>query len=344
LLTLSNPHLSPRPSFFTSLSTIVAICTSSANSHFPIPMLHYPANPSFHPPALPMAHSFQKRASTSCCSSSTSVKRQKLLTIQHRLETLDDFLPLLPSLIYFLWFDNLTLCSNHPKNISSFRKFIQSMIQSTNLSLPSLLLALYYIYKLKNNLPKTLSKNIGSEYRLFIVSLILSNKFLDDHTFTTKTWSELSGLSIIELNIMEREFLIGLDYKMFVSHEEFLQWKDYLSQCYFLNDSIIPPAPSPVSSRRTPSPKPYHRRSSLPQPYPLQTMPSPTFSLFQLPTFHLPLSRPTIPSFPNQPNDCVFPLTTYMPFNVSTLPPPQMTFQTIIPSNTSYSNLPPMIS
>lgn len=65
----------------------------------------------------------------------------------------------------------------------------------------------------------------GSEYRLFTVALMLANKYLDDNTFTNKTWSEVSGMKVTDLNIMELEFLDVLQFKLSIKKEEYERWR-----------------------------------------------------------------------------------------------------------------------
>lgn len=61
--------------------------------------------------------------------------------------------------------------------------------------------------------------------------LCLANKFLDDNTFTNKTWSDVSGMNVYDLNVMEAEFLEALDYNLFVHQHEFNIWKQLLEEC-----------------------------------------------------------------------------------------------------------------
>lgn len=53
---------------------------------------------------------------------------------------------------------------------------------------------------------------------------MLANKILDDHTYTNKTWSEVSGLPLGVLNGAEVEFLQGLEFDLHVSHTAYLAW------------------------------------------------------------------------------------------------------------------------
>ncbi|KAL9549604.1 hypothetical protein MBANPS3_005125 [Mucor bainieri] len=58
--------------------------------------------------------------------------------------------------------------------------------------------------------------------------MLPANKFLDDNTFTNKTWSEVSGMKVIDLNIMELEFLDVLRFKLSVQKEEYERWRTAL--------------------------------------------------------------------------------------------------------------------
>ncbi|CAG8463256.1 8729_t:CDS:2 [Paraglomus occultum] len=64
----------------------------------------------------------------------------------------------------------------------------------------------------------------GSEFRAFTVALMLANKFLDDNTYTNKTWSEVTNIPVKEINIMEMEFLSSLDFSLFVSLDDYYNW------------------------------------------------------------------------------------------------------------------------
>jgi len=76
---------------------------------------------------------------------------------------------------------------------------------------------------MKINNPTIKGQN-GSEYRTFTVALMLANKFLDDNTYTNKTWSEVTKIPVSEINTMEMEFLSSLDYELYVSEQQYFEW------------------------------------------------------------------------------------------------------------------------
>ncbi|KAI9299925.1 hypothetical protein BJ944DRAFT_244695 [Cunninghamella echinulata] len=106
----------------------------------------------------------------------------------------------------------------------AFKRFCHQILVVTQLSESVVILSLKYIAILLQNNPRIQGAD-GSEYRLFIVALLLANKFHDDNTYTNKTWSDISRMEISELNIMEFEFLDVLRYRLFVQKEEYDQWK-----------------------------------------------------------------------------------------------------------------------
>ncbi|KAG1144626.1 hypothetical protein G6F37_006562 [Rhizopus arrhizus] len=107
---------------------------------------------------------------------------------------------------------------------AAFKKFCKQVLTATQLSESVILLALKYIAMLLQYNPSIQGAE-GSEYRLFTVALMLGNKFLDDNTFTNKTWSEVTGMKVRDLNVMELEFLDVLGFKLFVKNDEFERWK-----------------------------------------------------------------------------------------------------------------------
>ncbi|SAL95746.1 hypothetical protein [Absidia glauca] len=104
-----------------------------------------------------------------------------------------------------------------------FRQYCSKLFKDTQISSGCILLALYYLDQLKSSYP-TLQCPFGSEFRIFTIALILSNKYLDDNTFTNKTWSEVSGIPLRELNVMEMKYLDALDYNLHVHCLRFCSW------------------------------------------------------------------------------------------------------------------------
>ncbi|SJX65632.1 uncharacterized protein SRS1_16259 [Sporisorium reilianum f. sp. reilianum] len=118
--------------------------------------------------------------------------------------------------------------SNDPRLLRLFPRrrftdFVRNMLNTTQVSKSVIILALLYIHRLKSNNPGLRGQD-GSEFRLFVTALMLANKFLDDHTYTNKTWSELSGLKLKDVTKMEIEFWLGLSSNIHASDADFRSW------------------------------------------------------------------------------------------------------------------------
>lgn len=179
---------------------------------------------------------------------------------------------------------------------TGFRKWVATILTTTQVAQNVILLALLFIYRLKQTNP-TVKGKPGSEYRLLTVALMLGNKFLDDNTYTNKTWAEVSGISVQEVHVMEVEFLSNMRYSLYTSKEQWEKWHTTLGKfgTYFHRASKIavsgnksptgPPTPSlGVSPNYVPSP-----------PTALQT--SPRISTVYSPN---PFAFANTPSLPQQ--------------------------------------------
>ncbi|PNS19299.1 hypothetical protein CAC42_2476 [Sphaceloma murrayae] len=141
---------------------------------------------------------------------------------------------------------------------SGFRKWVTTIISTTQVAQNVIVLALLFIYRLKRQNPSVQGKE-GSEYRLLTVALMLGNKFLDDNTYTNKTWADVSGISVAEVHIMEVEFLSNMKYNLFTSAEQWAQWQTQLGKfARFLERASHPPV--------LPLPQSGHGQINLPSP------------------------------------------------------------------------------
>ncbi|OOQ82959.1 putative mucin [Penicillium brasilianum] len=158
-----------------------------------------------------------------------------------------------------------------------FQKWVASILSTTQVSQNLIILALLFIYRLKKFNSGVKGKK-GSEFRLMTVALMLGNKYLDDNTYTNKTWAEVSGIAVQEIHIMEVEFLSNIRYDLFCSKEEWSQWhtklglfSDYFNQASKLPAEgdipvmqVSPPrlqAQSPLSKLPSPPMDPYRPQS-----------------------------------------------------------------------------------
>lgn len=119
-----------------------------------------------------------------------------------------------------------------------FRKWVTTILSVTQVSREVVILALMFIHRLKKFNPGVSGKR-GSEFRLLTIAFMLGNKFLDDNTYTNKTWAEVSGITVSEIHIMEVEFLSNMRYELYASKEDWHEWKAKLGRLSSFYDKAL---------------------------------------------------------------------------------------------------------
>ena len=66
--------------------------------------------------------------------------------------------------------------------------------------------------------------------RLLFVAIIISIKFLDDKYYNNEYYAKVGGVSVQELNRMEKEFLFLIGFRLFVEEELFSKYFERLKR------------------------------------------------------------------------------------------------------------------
>src|SRR5687768_1364753 len=114
---------------------------------------------------------------------------------------------------------------------SSFRKFVSQILTSTRLPSTTILLGMNYLAKRVNGMKSQgpYKASEGQVWRYLTVSLLLGSKFLDDNTFQNRSWSEVSGISVIELNRLEFDWVQAMSWRLYVNldlSKDYQAWLD----------------------------------------------------------------------------------------------------------------------
>lgn len=191
--------------------------------------------------------------------------------------SLSDFAAQMTCLFWFETVDNLKLAEsvrsrppNAPiprlpslaKPYEQFQKWVYNVLSTTQVTQNVIFLALLLIYRLKMSTPQ-IKGRAGSEYRLLTVALMLGNKFLDDNTYTNKTWAEVSCFAVQEIHVMEVEFLSNMRYNLLASKTE---WEDWLVKLACFHDYYQRALNLPASPIHVPSPLGKAFNSPVPSP------------------------------------------------------------------------------
>ncbi|KAJ3327142.1 hypothetical protein HDU76_012326 [Blyttiomyces sp. JEL0837] len=182
------------------------------------------------------------------------------------------------------------------------RKFIHEILRRSRTSFYTLQLSLLYIIRLRNELvsgkrtsssfasctPSSLSassKQIDPSKphpslcgrRMFLSSLIVAAKYLQDRNYSNRAWSKISGLPLSEINANEMEFLKMIDYDLFVNHRTFGSWSGMI-----VNRTQQRKKEREVARER-------ERAGAGGVPSVLLPLPSPPLPLPSLPSVHVPV-------------------------------------------------------
>jgi hypothetical protein len=111
----------------------------------------------------------------------------------------------------------------------AFRKFVSGLLTSTRLPSTTILLGMNYLARRMNGLNGvgSFKATDGQVWRMLTIGLLLGSKFLDDNTFQNRSWSEVSGIAVSELNTLEHEWLESIGWKLYVnldSSNDFKAW------------------------------------------------------------------------------------------------------------------------
>lgn len=113
-------------------------------------------------------------------------------------------------------------CSS--SGLPTLEEFITQLVVSSNVQVPTLMSTLVYLQRLKSRLAPMAKGLRCTTHRIFLASLILAAKYLNDSSPKNKHWANYSvfatpdagafGFSRTEVNLMERQLLLLLDYNL----------------------------------------------------------------------------------------------------------------------------------
>jgi len=96
----------------------------------------------------------------------------------------------------------------------SFRKWVHQVLCATRLPSATIVLSMWYLQTRMTMLSVRSKDNDLQLYRMLTIALVLGSKFLDDNTFINRSWSEVSGIPVADLNHLETEWLVAIDFKL----------------------------------------------------------------------------------------------------------------------------------
>ncbi|KAK0382789.1 hypothetical protein NLU13_9884 [Sarocladium strictum] len=131
-------------------------------------------------------------------------------------------------------------------SLPTVEEFITQLVVSSNVQVPTLMSTLVYLGRLKAKLQPMARGLRCTTHRIFLASLILSAKYLNDSSPKNKHWANYThittefysfGFSRTEVNLMEKQLLFLLEWDLRITEEDLFHELDaFLSP---LRDQIV---------------------------------------------------------------------------------------------------------
>lgn len=167
------------------------------------------------------------------------------------------------------------------QSMDLFVKGVSSVLNATRLPSVTIFLALDLLSKYIDKLPEAddkISKSINVIYQNTMIAFVIANKFNDDKTFTNKSWTQATGMSLSSINEYEREWLTVFDWRLF--DDKFISYEDYLQTFeVFCQEKRCPSPPNLL-------PTPHSTDNYLSPPSGYQTPVQMTSSVYSSPCYY----------------------------------------------------------
>ncbi|KAL9125852.1 MAG: hypothetical protein Q9217_005007 [Psora testacea] len=165
--------------------------------------------------------------------------------LDYEMDEMIDFVSEMAQGMYDLFYSKLCLAdidvirsvlnskSSPPRD---FRKYVSQVLCSTRLPSSTILLGLLYMSKRMILLSNKGRYGQGTRdiYSMLTTALMLGSKFLDDNTFQNRSWSEVSNIPVSNLNFLEIQWLVDINWDMHIDQSDtqgfrlwFIHWKRF---------------------------------------------------------------------------------------------------------------------
>lgn len=105
----------------------------------------------------------------------------------------------------------------------SHLEYYQTILKCSNATYQIVITSLVYLTRLAARRSSVLISHPA--HVIYTVLLMLAFAFIEDSPYHTKSWAEVTHLSIRLLNSVVREVLSAFNYRLMVAHQQYLKWE-----------------------------------------------------------------------------------------------------------------------
>jgi hypothetical protein len=126
--------------------------------------------------------------------------------------------------------NNILFSNFNAKKVPSITlsSYITRIVKYSNLDESTLICSLIYLDRICETHGLQITElNV---HRLILTSIILSIKYNEDDYYSNLHYAKVGGISIIEMNSLEIDFMRGIQYSLFIEEDLFDKYRSYLIQ------------------------------------------------------------------------------------------------------------------
>lgn len=125
------------------------------------------------------------------------------------------------------------------------RTFIQEALRRSRTSYTTLQLTMYYLLLLNPHAQTDTSEMADDTYalkdgrRMFLASLVLTSKYLQDRKISSREWGKIAGLPTTDINRNEMVFLTAINWNLHLTNNLYERWSALILQLFLMKGTIL---------------------------------------------------------------------------------------------------------